>query len=140
MFGGKRSRAAKPEAHGAVIDRGSFQVSYNSSLSSYQSKTTSIVYHGIVFLTLNGDHRTELGEISQKRGLQGCFDYFLANIDQANHRSGGLPVLRGDITNSCEKDARQFLGAENIARLSEALKRSRRAKQRIWESDISVAM
>ena len=136
-------RKQKPTGNGAaqtVIDRGSFQVSLNASISNPRSKTTSVVYRGAVFLTLNGDHRQEFVDASKVNGLQGCFDYFLNNIDQANHRSGGLPVLRGNTTDSCASDAGRFLGKENLARLSDALERSRRARERIWGNDHNLAM
>jgi hypothetical protein len=140
MFMRKQKPAEGGVALNAVIDRGSFQVSLNASISNPRSKTTSIVYRGAVFLTLNGDHRQQFVDASKVSGLQGCFDYFLRNIDQANHRSGALPVLRGNTTSDNAMDARRFLGNDNIARLTAALERSRRAKLRALEIEPSYAM
>jgi hypothetical protein len=68
-------------------------VSYNPSSANYGCKTTAIVLKGRVFFILNGDHRAELSVIIPDKGIQGCIDYFIDNIDKVNDHSEHLMVI-----------------------------------------------
>lgn len=104
-----------------ILDRGEFHISFNPSVSDYGSKTTAIVLRNTVFLTLNGDHRDKLREISEADGLRGCFDYFLENIGSANFMCNHHQIVRGDNTFNIARDAERILGAANIDRLRHAV-------------------
>lgn len=66
---------------------GDFSISYNPRTSDYGSDTTAIVLHGRVFFVLNGNHAEQLCFAADSKGIQGCMDYFVENIAQANQRS-----------------------------------------------------
>jgi len=116
-FKGQRVPVTNELAPNTILDRGEYHVSYNNRTGDYGCTTTAIVLKGTLFLILNGDHQKALAEISESDGLQGCFDYFLANIAQANGLSEHHLVLKGDNTFNSAKNAEDFLGPQNITRL-----------------------
>jgi len=72
---------------------GEFAISYNRHSSNYGSDTTAIVLGGRVFLVLNGNHAAQLCLAASDIGIQGCVDYFIENIAQANALSEHLMAI-----------------------------------------------
>lgn len=66
---------------------GEFSISYNRHSADYGCDTTAIVLRGRVFFVLNGNHAEQLCFAASGTGIQGCVDYFVENIAQANARS-----------------------------------------------------
>lgn len=66
---------------------GNFSISYNPRSSDYGCDTTAIVLGGRVFFVLNGNHAEHLCLAASTNGIQGCVDFFVENIAQANSRS-----------------------------------------------------
>ena len=71
----------------STLNFDNFHLSYNRSRVNYGCDTTAIVLKGDVFLILNGNHKKELEEISNKDGLVGCLNYFIENIKLSNRLS-----------------------------------------------------
>lgn len=69
---------------------GNFHISYCNRSSDYGCPTTAIVLGGRVFFILNGNHAEHLIIAASEEGIQGCVDYFINNIDQANGYSEHL--------------------------------------------------
>ncbi len=63
---------------------GNFHISYCRQRANYGCDTTAIVLEGRVFLILNGYHAEPLINAATDNGIQGCVDYFVENIAQAN--------------------------------------------------------
>ncbi|PTC00389.1 hypothetical protein C9975_07800 [Thalassospira xiamenensis] len=98
-----------------------YHISYARYISEYGSDTTAIVLEHHIFFVLNGNHASALNAVSQRSGLQGCIDYFIEHINEANHMSEHLVVLglETDIVKIKPK-AEDILGQWNIARLAKA--------------------
>jgi hypothetical protein len=110
-------QTAKPgtiTAQNSVFSFSNFYLSYNDrDVGLFGCDTTSIVLGQMqLFLTLNGDHKQALSAIATSDGLQGCIDYFIDNIDQANKRSEHVVAYSG----------LDLLGQPNINRITQALK------------------
>ena len=75
-----------PRPLNSVASKDNYYLSYNPSCRDYGSDTTAIVCNS-VFLVMNGNHSTELHNISEKDGYIGCVRYFIDNIHLANHHS-----------------------------------------------------
>jgi len=93
---------------------GNYYISYNRvDRFIYGSDTTAIVLGQMqLFLILNGDHRKELSIAANNNGQQGCIDYFIAHIEQANHVSEHIKAYSG----------LELLGQSNIDRINAAIK------------------
>lgn len=100
---------------------GGVNISYNPSSRDYGTRTTAIILNGRVFFVLNGDHRAVLAETLQNTGGQGCLDYFIENIAQANAMSEHYIVI-GELADlfGITQTAIEVLGQPNIDRLTEA--------------------
>lgn len=61
-----------------------FHLSYNPRCSDYGCDTTALVLQGRVFFVLNGDHVAPMVESAEQMGVQGCVDYFIDRIHEAN--------------------------------------------------------
>ena len=100
-----------------------FYLSYNNTdVSFYGSDTTAIVLKERVFFLLNGDHRQALLTKAKQDGLQGCVDYFIANIALVNKISEhgmviGISPDRFDLLET----ALEVLGQDNINRIAYAV-------------------
>jgi len=78
----------------------------------YGGETTAIVLGQMqLFLILNGNHCYDLEEASREDGLQGCIDYFIDHINQANKMSEHTGFPNG----------RELLGQKNIERIADAI-------------------
>lgn len=68
---------------------GTFYISYNDwDTDIYGCDTTAIVVGQMErFYVLNGDHREQLHAIAEKKGLDGCVQYFLDHIDEKSKYS-----------------------------------------------------
>lgn len=118
-----------------VMDLGEYHLSYNPFSADYGSRTTALVLANTVFLILDGDHRTQMAGAADTSGLQGCFDYFLENLDCANHNSEHHLILKGNNTFGVTDSATKYLGEENIARLISAAKELQAASILAAEAD-----
>jgi hypothetical protein len=98
-------------------------ISFNPSSVDYGSKTTAIVLQQRVFFVLNGDHRAALTEAAHNAGAQGCIDYFIEKIAQANPLSEHRMVI-GEVADPFEvtPTAIAVLGQANIDRLTQSAK------------------
>lgn len=99
-----------------------FHVSYNNSAIDYGCPTTAIVLKGRVFFILNGNHCKDLVAAAKSNGIQGCVDYFIEHLDQANgHSEHPMAVgLRCDPF-ALYKTTLESFGEANIDRISEAV-------------------
>lgn len=98
-----------------------FHLSYNASSGDYGSDTTAIVLADRVFFLLNGDHQKPLSEAAVKDGIQGCVDYFIANIDKANRLSEHYIVIgNAEDVFSLIPTTLDVIGKLNIERISQA--------------------
>lgn len=115
---------------------GGFHLSYNPDTRDYGSVTTAIVIgnHALFFI-LNGDHRKPLHAAGSIDGLQGCIDYFIDHIAQANFRSDHVGVLTGQELFDIAKHGLELLGQPNVDRLSEAVKALQATSDRECEAD-----
>jgi hypothetical protein len=120
MFKSQRVPVTNELAENTVADFKSYHISYNSNPANYGCRTTALVMKNNVFFILNGDHKDAMLEASEENGLQGCFDYFLRNLDKANGMSEHHSVLKGKCQFNLHKYALEYLGAENIERLLDA--------------------
>lgn len=68
-------------------------ISYLPYAAGYDCDTTSIVLRDHVYLTLNGDHADALIAATVEAGVQGCVDYFVGHLDQANKLSEHLMAV-----------------------------------------------
>lgn len=98
-------------------------VSYNPRSSGYGSDTTATVLSERVFFVLNGDHAEALCEAAEKSGAQGCADYFVEHIAQANKRSEHL--MATGVSNdpfALMPTTVEILGQESVNRIAAAAK------------------
>ncbi|HHH9443093.1 TPA: hypothetical protein ACP32N_005081 [Pseudomonas aeruginosa] len=100
---------------------GELSISYCRQRSDYGCDTTAIVLGGRVFLVLNGNHAEHLINAASGNGIQGCVDYFVENIAQANARSEHL-MATGVISDPFELlgTALKVMGQHNIDRIAKA--------------------
>lgn len=98
-------------------------ISFNPSVVHFGCKTTSIVLQHRVFFNLNGDHRKMLAEAAREGGAQACIDYFIKNLDRANHTSEHREVV-GEAADPFKlaETAIEVLGQPTIDRLAQASK------------------
>ena len=110
-----------------------YHISYARYISEYGSDTTAIVINQSIFFVLSGNHASALNAISQSEGLQGCINYFIDNIDQANRLSDHLTVLglEADIVD-IKPMAEEILGQRNISRLAQAEESRIKQEVVIW--------
>ena len=106
---------------------GNFSISYCRRSADYGCDTTAIVLGGRVFLVLNGCHAEPLVEAASSSGIQGCVDYFVENIAQANARSEHA------MATGLESDpfallgtALEVMGQHNVDRIARAIQGSGR--------------
>lgn len=100
---------------------GDFSISYLRHSTEYGSNTTAIVLAGRVFLVLNGNHAEQLIEAASACGIQGCVDYFVENITQANGHSEHLMAtgLVSDLFGLLGT-ALEVMGQDNIDKIAKA--------------------
>lgn len=100
-----------------------FHISYNPSSADYGCDTTALVLSDRVFFILNGDFSERFAEASESKGLQGCIDLFIENIEKANRLSEHL-MASGMNSDPFElgRTAREMLGQDNIDRIVQAVK------------------
>jgi len=98
-----------------------FHLSYNQSSADYGNATTAIVLKDRVFFVIDGDHRKALYEAAEVSGIQGCIEYFIANIAQANKLSEHHMVIgvSKDVFN-LNSTALEVIGQSNIDLITEA--------------------
>lgn len=107
-----------------------FHISYCRESSSYGSDTTALVLQGTVFFILKGNYAQDLMRAAHQRGVQGCIDVFIENLDRVSSFSEHLMALElAKDQFGLSKYARQTLGEQCFDRLSEAVKRQRDAQQ-----------
>lgn len=100
---------------------GEFSISYNRHTSDYGCETTAIVLRGRVFFVLNGNHAEQLCFAATSDGIQGCVDYFVENIAQANPRSEHrMATGLGSDPFSLMATALDVIGQCNINRVAKA--------------------
>lgn len=114
------TNAASPNV---ILPLDGFHISHNYSSAGYGCETTAIVLQNHVHFVLNGDHREALAKASEEHGLQGCVDYFIDNINQANRISEHLSIagLREDRFNLL-KMTLEMIGQANVYRITVAAK------------------
>jgi len=98
-------------------------VSYNPRSDGYGSDTTAIVLSERVFFVLNGDHAKALCNVAEKSGAQGCADYFVEHIAQANKLSEHL--MATGVSNdpfALMPTTFEILGPESMDRIAAAAK------------------
>lgn len=102
-----------------------FHISYNPSSANYGCDTTALVLSDRVFFVLNGDFSERFADASESKGLQGCIDLFIENIEKANRLSEHL-MASGMSSDPFDlgRTAREMLGQENIDRIVQAVKAS----------------
>jgi len=61
-----------------------FHISYNAHSRDYGCSTTAMVLQGRVFMVLNGDHASPWIAAAERQGLQGCLNYFIEHLSEAN--------------------------------------------------------
>lgn len=98
-----------------------FHLSYNPSAADYGSDTTAIVLKNQLFLILNGNHKKSLSEVANSAGLQGCIDYFISNIAQANPIGEHIGAINGKDPFGLAKIRLDLLGQPNIDRIVQAV-------------------
>ena len=106
-----------------TADFAGFHISYNRQSIDYGCPTTALVIGNTLFFILNGDHKQALLDTGNKSGLQGCFEYFLEELDKGNHLSEHINVANGDNTFSLTDTAVKLLGQDNVDRLTAAMKK-----------------
>lgn len=104
-----------------VAGFGAFHVSYNTHSSDYGCDTTALVLQQRVFFVLNGNHAAALHAAAESTGIQGCIDYFINHMDQANPSSEHLMAtkLRSDIF-GLHRTTLEVIGKTNIDRIASA--------------------
>lgn len=104
-----------------VAGFGAFHVSYNAHSSDYGSDTTALVLRHRVFFVLNGNHAAALHSAAESTGIQGCIDYFIDHIAQANPYSEHLMAtkIRNDIF-GLHQTTLEVIGQTNINRIASA--------------------
>lgn len=100
---------------------GEFSISYNRHTSDYGCDTTALVLRGRVFLILNKNNAESLCSAASAMGIQGCVDYFLENIAQANARSEHR-MATGIASDPFELlgTTLEVIGQDNIDRIAKA--------------------
>ena len=99
-----------------------FHISYCNRSSDYGCPTTAIVLGGRVFFILNGNHAEPLCNAASDEGIQGCVDYFVENIGQANGYSEHLMAtgVAGDPFDLFGTTL-EIMGQDNINRIRQAI-------------------
>jgi hypothetical protein len=98
-----------------------FHLNYNPQRSGYGTDTTAIVMENTLFFVLNGDHMTVLQAVAKEAGLQGCIDYFIENIGQANQYSEHIAVINGETRYGLAESGLKLAGQANIDRIAKAV-------------------
>lgn len=120
-FTGQRCPVTNTVAPNMILAEDNYHISFTDSNSAvYGDNTTAIVLQNRVFLILTGDHTEGLASAKASNGLQGCIDYFIANIDQANPLSEHLMALGRNDQFALYPTALEVLGQANLDRLAKA--------------------
>lgn len=100
-----------------------YAISYNSSSADYGCPTTALVLDHRVFFILNGNHTEALVEAAEDRGIDGCVDVFIANLNQANDRSehGMATGIREDLFELMPTTL-NVIGQPNVNRIAQAIR------------------
>ena len=99
---------------------GNFHISYCRSSADYGCDTTAIVLDGRVFFILNGNHAGQLCIVADEEGIDGCVNYFVDNIDNANPYSEHLMAakIKADPFD-LHATALEVIGTHNIEKLQQ---------------------
>lgn len=107
-----------------------FHISYCRESHSYGSDTTALGLQGTVFFILKGNYAQDLMRAAHQRGVQGCIDVFIENLDRVSSFSEHLMAL--ELVKDrfgLSKYARQTLGSECFDRLREVVMQKGGAQQ-----------
>lgn len=99
-----------------------FHISYTGYMDHYGSDTTALVLKEQVFFILSGSHGKALEQIADDEGIQGCIEYFIKHLDQANKMSDHLMAvgLKADPL-KCQPVAIEILGQATFDHLLAAI-------------------
>jgi hypothetical protein len=113
-----------------------FHISYCRESSSYGSDTTALVLQGTVFFILKGNYSQAMLRAAHEKGVQGCIDVFIEQLDRVSSFSEhlmALELIKDQF--GLAKYARQTLGEQCFDRLREAVNRQLGSQQ---ESSVQV--
>ncbi len=111
----------KPSDKYDVIEYQDFHISHWHAVGDLPSKkSTSIILGDLnVFLKLSGTHKV-LDSIAKEKGIVGCIDYLIDNIDQTHYTSDLRKFVLFPDMDKNHKKMVSIIGKDNFDRLSNA--------------------